>query len=241
MTRPIDRRTFLASLATALAASPVLAQFKLPGLSALAPKDSSGGEEGGDLVGRADHFEKYVTYGSRSLLSALGAVATAVGHKDEAARYAAAADTLKSGSMSSDDFKRVNPLIVDATLKPEDLRKAQIDQTTKAREQLGKSFIHFTIASVMDKKAVTTAQALLTSKPSTTEMANRMLTGAIGVAKIAKDALPNHVSTSARWLDGLGTYMRTNDVKIPTGAEARALAKAEGAPPDLVDAAFTAG
>jgi len=241
MNRNIDRRMFLSSLATMLAASRALAQLKLPGLSGLGQKMGIGGGGDGDLVGQADHFEKYVTYGTKNLLNALGAVATAIGHKDEAVHLAAAADTLKAGSMSSDDFKRVNPLIINSSTKPEDLRKAQGDEISKARDQLGKSFIHFTIASLMDKKASTAAQSLLTAKPSTAELANRTFSGALAVAKIASDALPTHVSTSAKWLNGLATYMRDNKVKIPTTEEARKLAKAEGAPANVVDDAFGPG
>jgi hypothetical protein len=242
MERHIDRRTFLTAMATALAASPALAQFSLPGLNVLRSKSDSGDDDsgGGDLISQADHFQKYVGFGSKSLLSAIGAAAAAIGQKDLAAQYAAAADTIKGG-MSTDDFKRVNPLIANASLKPEDLQKAKLDATTKAREHLAKSFIHFTIGGAMDKKATMAAKSLLTSKPSTAEMANKALTGAIAVAKLASDALPTHVSTSAKWLSSLTTYMRDNGVKIPSKEEAQSLAKAEGAPADLVDAAFRQG
>src|SRR5215470_12959138 len=145
MNHGVDRRAFLTSLLALLLAR--CAQVKVPGLGGFGGSGDEGG--GGDLVGEADQFQKYVAYGSKNLLTALGEVGAAAGHREDAAHYAAAAATINAESVSPDDITKRNTMIVDSTFKPEDLQKVR---SAEGRKQLTNSFIHFTIGSFADKK-----------------------------------------------------------------------------------------
>jgi hypothetical protein len=231
MDRSLDRRSFLSLLAL-LFASPAFAQFKIPGIGGLlGGQGDSGGEGGGEIGGRADIFQKFVAYGTRNLLLALGEVGIAVGRREEAAHYAAVADTFKQGSISEDTFRTAKPMIAESTVKPEDIVLAR---AADAREQLRSSFIHFSLGSFMDKKASTAAQALLQAKPSAAELANRTVSGAIAVAKVAKDALPVHLATAAKWLGALTAYMKANKIPVPTNAEIKKIAQKEAGQQNLL-------
>jgi hypothetical protein len=221
MDHGFDRRAFLTSLLALLLTR--CTQVKVPGLGGLGGGDAAGG--GGDLVGEADQFQKYVSYGTKNLLTALSEVGTAVGRKEEAAHYAAAAATITSGSMSADDFTKKNSLIVDSAFKPEDVQKVR---SAEGRKQLTNSFIHFTIASFSDKKASGAGQKLVTAKPTPMEIANGTVSGAITVAKTAADALPRQVGTAASWLSALRAYMKANNMPIPSAAQAKKVAEEQG-------------
>lgn len=222
-----DRRAFLTGLMGLLFAR--CGSVKLPGLN-LDGGDTAGGGSS-DIVGQSDQFQKYVAYGSKNLLAALGEVGTAVGKKDLAARYAAAADTVTAGSFSADDFTKKNELIVDSAFKPDDLQKVR---TAEGRKHLIDSFIHFTIASFSDKKASAAAEGLLNAKPTAMELANGTVSNALTVAKTAAKALPKQVGTAAQWLAALRAYMKANKMKIPTAAEAKKVAEEQGMQANLL-------
>lgn len=226
MSYDLDRRAFLTSSLAVLLAG--CSQVKIPGLDLVGGEAASGG---GDIAGQSDHFLKFVSYGTKNLLTALSEVGTATGQKEKAARYAAAAATIKEGSISADDFTKKNDLIIDSTFKPEDLQKIR---TAEGRKHLTNSFIHFTIASFSDKKASAAAQKLITAKPTPLEMANGTVSGAITVARTGADALPKQIGTAAQWLSALRAYMKANNMQIPTAAEAKKVAEEQGMQSNLL-------
>jgi hypothetical protein len=217
----LDRRAFLTSSLGLLLAG--CAQSKIPGLSSITGSGDAAGN--GDITGQSDQFLKFVAYGTKNLLTALSEVGTATGHKEKAAHYAAAAATIKEGSISADEFTKKNDLILDSSFKPEDLQKAR---SAEGRKHLTNSFIHFTIASFSDKKAAGAGEKLLNAKPSAMELANGTVSGAITVARTAADALPNQVGTATQWLSALRAYMKANNMRIPSAAEAKKVAEEQG-------------
>jgi hypothetical protein len=223
----LDRRGFLSSSAAVLLAGWPAGQLNIPGMG--------GGEAGsagsGGLGQESDAFEKYVASGTKNMLLGLSDAGWATGQKEEAAHYAAAADSIKSESISRDDFTKKNALITKSSFRPEDLAKAQSEE---AKEYVKRSFTHFTIGSFSDQKAGTSAQALVTVRPSPADLTNGTVTNAITVAKTATDAVPEQLTTAAKWLSALRAYMKAHGMKVPTAAEAKKVAMEQGMQPGLL-------
>lgn len=173
--------------------------------------------------GESEAFIKHVTYGTRSLMLSLSEMHQAVENKESADQLIAAANELKSGEMSEDNWKTSAEAIDNNPLDTESFATAQ---KAKAGSHVGKGFLLGVFAGFWDQKAVMSGQKVISSVGSGGVMG--ILGGASGVLLIAKSAvtvLPDHVSLSTDIISTASDYMANNDIAKPNKSEANDVAK----------------
>ena len=211
------RRVFLASASIAGLGGMISLSGKAVafGLDSLIGGDSGSGE--------SETFIKHVTYGTRSLMLSLSEMHLAIEKKEGADQLIAAANELKSGGMSEDNWKMSAEAIDNNPLDTESLAAAQ---KAKAGSHVGKGFLLGVFALFWDQKAVTSGQKVISSVGSGGVMS--ILGGASGAVMVAKSAvtvLPDHISLSSDIMSTASNYMASNDIAKPGKNEANKIAK----------------
>lgn len=217
----------LAALLGVILAPAAAGAFGIPGIGDVPiPGLDSGRSAGGaSFSAREELFDERIHAGTANLLDAFQNIASATGNSKLAAEYAASARSIRSGSVTDEEFSSVSGKIDDTPLRFEDLEKAK---SREARAQLSQSVLHMILANFFDLGAAKVAQGMVWHPPSVAELATSDVRRSLGLAKEAITTLPKHAKIAAGWTAQLTSYLRRHKVRVPSRAEARKLAAKQG-------------
>jgi len=196
--------------------APAHAQFGLDSVSNLVGGgDSNSANNSGSLKEDAAKFSHYLSVGTVNLIKAVAKMHEAVGEADKAKADLAQAELLAKGGteIKAEELKKRWSVVDNSAFNRADFAKVS---TQKGQELLVSSGIHLGAGMIVDKKALSLAQSIVTKTPSAQDLMDGSIMNAFELAKLAVEVLPGHIKKSGSWTTDLADYFSSHKLEAPS-------------------------
>jgi hypothetical protein len=185
------------------------------------------GGGGGSFAGTASLMQAELLVGMRSLVTAVGEMNEATGHKAQADQLRAISAELKNATEAKSDLIERTIKAVDAS--PVDRSQLMAAHDTKSKHLLVQSAGNMLVTGVFNAMAVNSARQLTALRPGLADAVQAP--SLLNTAKVVVTAVPAEISHAATYTSMLADYMRDNKLTAPNMADQRQIAQAQGATP----------